>query len=136
MSDYLDYGEGSPEISDVQSSTGLIGGSVSVCVQFPYKKKYSILSSDGKHKVLIFGERSVLTLGQPVFKRKKLGRYGKCQGVMTAFRELQRLAPVVQACETKGERHCAVTLEGGRRGTFNVRNKSNQPVAPRDNPPS
>jgi hypothetical protein len=48
--DYVDYSGGQPEISNVQTSTGPLGGGVSVCVQFPLKKP------DLKYITLIFGE--------------------------------------------------------------------------------
>jgi hypothetical protein len=128
--DYLSNGEGQPEISEVHSGTSLIGGGVvNVCVQYPYIQKFRWMSHDGNYKVLIFGQRSVLTLGVPLFKRKKLDGFSKCQGPMMPFRELERAAQVVKGCKARREQRCVVNQEAGRRDTIVIRSRPNLPPA-------
>jgi hypothetical protein len=125
---YLEYGEGQPEISNVQNRTGLIGETVSVCIQYSFKKKHTF--SDGKFRTLIFGER-ILSLGKPRYKRRNLGPFDKCSGTMTPFRELERAAQVLKGCLARGETRCVLNQEPGRRDVTVVRTRSIQPAAPR-----
>jgi len=132
---YLNYGEGQPEISNIYSRTGLLGASVSVCVQYPYKKKAG-LPPDAKYKFLISGNRNVFSLGQkPLFTLRRLGSSDKCGDVVTPFRELERAAQLVKGCKGRGEQRCVVNQEAGRRDTIVMRPKWNPPVGPRLNPP-
>jgi hypothetical protein len=133
---YLNYGEGQPEISNIYNRTGLLGASVSVCVQYPYKKKAG-LPPDAKYKFLISGNRNVFSLGQnPLFTLRRLGSSDKCGDAVTPFRELERAAQLVKGCKGKGETRCVVNQEAGRRDTVVIRPKWTPPAGPRLNPPN
>lgn len=132
---YLDYGEGQPEISNIYNRTALLGESVSVCVQYPYKK-IAGRPPGAKYKFLISGNRNVFSLGpKPRFTLKPLSETAKCGDAVTPFRELERAAQLLKACQAKGETRCVVHQEPGLRHTVVIRPKWNPPAGPRLNPP-
>jgi hypothetical protein len=112
--EYLRDGKGPPEIGELQSAEGPLGGSTSVCVQFP-------TAGGITRRISIFGTRGVFSFGQASFKRRNLDFWSTCPGEMKPFMELQQIVQKMEACRAKGESRCVVNNEPGRRDILVVR---------------
>jgi len=87
--DYLRFGEGQPEISDLHTgNTLLLGSRTSVCVQFKVRQGSPRFDYTTHYEV--YGLRDVLTLGQTLFKRSRRGEAGKCKFDTKPFRTRTR----------------------------------------------
>lgn len=117
--DYLKFGLGAPEITEVSSRVALFGASSNVCVQYP-----STLSLTGNtpRGIPIRASRDPLTMKvsftRPRDNTTNILLPQKCDGATTPFVELERVAQKVKDCHARGERRCVVNEQQGRKDTF------------------
>lgn len=117
--DYLAFGRGPPEITEVSSRVALFGASSNVCVQYPSTLSLSV---DTPRGIPISAQRDPLTM-KVSFTRPRNNTTNillpqKCNGPTTPFVELERVAQKVKECQARGERRCVVNEQQGRKDTF------------------
>jgi hypothetical protein len=122
--EYMRYGEGQPEITEVYKNAGLLGASTGVCVQFNFKQRYARHEA-AVTRYQVFGSKTAFTLGKTVFKRDRHGHAGKCDRATKPFPELERVAQTVRSCAARGERRCVVATSATQRHVFVLPAKPN-----------
>lgn len=107
--EYLRFGKGAGQITDLRSGSNAIAAATSFCVQYPY------LASTHFRKYIYSASRSVLSLGAADYRRKQLGPWDECPGTLGPFPELEQVAQKLRECKARGEQRCVVNVEPNRR---------------------
>jgi hypothetical protein len=114
--EYLEYGRGAPEITDLMTNSNFIGASTSVCVRYPARPAPPSYSNT--RSILVWGSRGLASLGRIEFKKRTLGLLDRCPGELKPFGELEQVAQRLRECAGRGERNCVVNVEPNRRDTL------------------
>jgi hypothetical protein len=130
--EYVEFGKGPPEITDLTTNSSFIGASTSVCVRYPARPAAPSYSST--RSIRIWGSRGLASFGRTEFKKQTLGILAGCTGELKPFVELEQVAQRLRECAGRGERNCVVNVEPNRRDTLVLPVKRQWDHTPRERP--